>query len=171
MRRSRVPDKDGHRTHWTSPGAPWKKDLDWQVAGRPAAKKVYISGPMRGIPYFNFPLFDEVKDYFLNLGWTVFSPADHDRELGHDGLSSGDERDVAELLGAPKGTLADQRAFARWDLDRILEADLVVLLPGWTQSVGATAEHAVAKWVRVPTTTWILIQEFGYAAIGQAFSG
>lgn len=126
---------------------------------------------MRNIPYFNFPMFDMVRDYFLTLGWTVFSPADHDRELGHDGLASGDEREVAELLGAKPGALSDQRTFARWDFDRILEADLLVLLPGFENSTGATAEHAIAKWVRVPVVEWSDIEKFGTWIIEQALRG
>lgn len=150
------------------PGAPWRKD---ELVKPIDAKKVYISGPMRGIPFFNFPLFDEVRDFFDVLGWIVFSPADHDRSLGHGGLASGDERELSELLGAPKGTLSDQRAFARWDFDRILEADLLVMLPGWTNSTGATAEHAIAKWVRVPVVEWRAIQVRDTQAIQEALNG
>ncbi len=40
---------------------------------------LYLAGPMRGIPGFNFPKFDEVAATLRFIGHTVFSPAEHDR--------------------------------------------------------------------------------------------
>ena len=41
---------------------------------------LYVAGPMRGIPKFNFPLFDEVAEALRHKGHTVINPADMDRE-------------------------------------------------------------------------------------------
>jgi hypothetical protein len=100
-------------------------------------RTVYIAGPMRGHAQFNFPAFDEAAERAHKLGWIVISPADMDRALGFDpsnGLDGFDmdaafDRDVAALRGLdPK------------------RGDAIAMLPGWEKSVGASAEHSIARW-------------------------
>lgn len=104
---------------------------------------VYIAGPMTGIPEFNFPAFDAAAEKYRALGYTVISPAEHDRENGLDvtGLS-GDPADLEGKFNLTEALL--------WDLEQVANADGIVLLQGWTQSSGARAEHALAaalgKW-------------------------
>lgn len=86
--------------------------------------KTYIAGPMRGYKDYNFPAFDAARDRLLKLDVVVISPADMDRTLGH-------------------GT---NRDYAKRDTKAILECDAIYMLKGWEKSVGATAEHALAKW-------------------------
>lgn len=50
-------------------------------------RRIYISGPMRGRQFYNFPAFDAAKQALERIGYEVVSPADMDRELRHfDGL-------------------------------------------------------------------------------------
>ena len=100
--------------------------------------KVYISGPMRGYPQFNFPAFDEAAAQLRAQGYEVFSPAEHDRETGFD-----PDR-LAEV------TPAELREMLAWDCARILESDLVALLPGWSSSLGAMLEVHLARTVGIP---------------------
>lgn len=100
--------------------------------------KVYIAGPMRGIPLGNFPAFDAAAAYLRARGYTVFNPADNDRALGFDGNNGEDV--------APEAF----QQMMRWDLARVMESDAVVFLPGWQNSRGAKAERVVAHYCGVP---------------------
>ena len=45
-----------------------------------AKHKVYVAGPMRGIPEFNFPAFFAAADKLRGDGFAVFNPAERDNE-------------------------------------------------------------------------------------------
>ena len=46
--------------------------------------RLYVAGPMSGIPHLNHPEFDRMADLLRALGHEVFSPAEKDREWGQD---------------------------------------------------------------------------------------
>ena len=99
--------------------------------------RIYIAGPMSGLPSFNFPAFDAAARDLREQGYDVVSPAELDSEefrarvLGAKGAE-------AELLGAWGECLArDVRLIA----DTNIEA--VVLLPDWWKSRGANLEAIV----------------------------
>lgn len=105
--------------------------------------KIYLAGPMRGIPEFNFPAFHEAAAALRELGHTVFSPAEKDNERHGTDISKGN------AIGCEKQATAEHgfslREALALDLDFICrEADAIALLPGWQNSKGATAEHATA---------------------------
>ena len=109
----------------------------------PRGSKVYVGGPMRGIPEFNFPAFHEAADALKQLGCIVFNPAARDNERhGTDiskGNATGDEQIASEQHGF------NLREALGLDLAWICaEADAIALLPGWRNSRGAVAEHATA---------------------------
>lgn len=112
--------------------------------------KLYISGPMRGYPNTNFPMFDEVSRYVRSCGddderWEALSPADNDRRVWPEV-----EQSEGFALGVhPEGTefppgFSFPELFT-WDVQAIGEADGIVLLPGWEQSTGAKLEVACAE--------------------------
>lgn len=114
---------------------------------KPVAPKgtVYLAGPMRGLPEFNFPTFFKAAKHLRSLGWEVINPAEHDVDMGFD--PAGKAGTTAELEYAE----FDLKGAALWDLNRIInDADGIVLLPGWKRSGGAKAEYAVAKWMKLP---------------------
>jgi nucleoside 2-deoxyribosyltransferase len=98
---------------------------------------VYLAGPMRGYPKFNFPAFDEAENRLARLGFNVISPASMDRELGFN-------------ENTDPFTQNDLENCVRRDLDAVIKCDMVVYLDGSENSVGATAEMAVAKWLGKP---------------------
>jgi len=100
---------------------------------------VYISGGMRNYPLWNFPAFDEARDMFAAAGIQVFSPADHDREMGFDPTTG--------VTSADYLNLDPWETFAKWDLERVAEADIIYCLPGWENSVGANVEVDLAIWL------------------------
>lgn len=105
--------------------------------------KIYIAGPMRNIPEFNFPAFYAAEDYLKEQGHEVFNPArrDNDRH-GEDiskGNATGDEAAAAVQHGfSLREALRDD---TQWIT---MEADGIAMLPGWERSTGATAERALA---------------------------
>lgn len=103
--------------------------------------QIYLSGPMSGVPYFNYPAFDVEAAVLRVLGHEVFNPADHDHELFGADISN------------PTGSVEQARAEYGFDRAKALKADLswicdnaeaLVFLPGWENSSGARAEMALA---------------------------
>lgn len=80
---------------------------------------VYISGPMTGLPEYNYPAFAAAKAYLQGLGFYVLSP--------HE---------------AP--ACDSWAAYMKHDLKLLLECEAIVLLPGWKTSRGALLEKMVA---------------------------
>jgi len=87
-------------------------------------KKIYLSGPMKGIPENNHPLFNKVAAELRELGHTVFNPA----EYVYDGKE-----------------FPLRKAFTDYCNFIVNEATAIVMLPGHEKSVGATSELALAK--------------------------
>lgn len=115
------------------------------IAKRPV---VYIAGPMRGIPHFNFPAFDAAKAYLIGQGYDVLSPADFDRVLD-DFDPYKPEYETAEGCADFPKTMDFKRVVTR-DLTAVTQCDAVASLPGWEKSKGAIAEIAVANWMGKP---------------------
>jgi hypothetical protein len=95
---------------------------------------VYVAGPMRNYPRYNFDAFDECKGRLEAAGYEVISPADLDRALGFD----------------PDGPLDgfDFSAAMERDLQAVMAADCVCLLPGWQKSSGAKVEVTLARFLK-----------------------
>jgi nucleoside 2-deoxyribosyltransferase len=95
--------------------------------------KIYLAGPMRGRPEFNFPAFHAAAKVLREKGFEVFSPAEKGEEVLLDGNPGLQEN------------LAFRRKVFKLDTTYICdEADAVVLLPDWADSKGAIAERALA---------------------------
>jgi hypothetical protein len=104
--------------------------------------KIYIAGPMRGRPLYNFPAFDAARDRLQGDGWDVFSPADMDRATGFDPTKLPADFDWSKLPPAFDFKVAVDR-----DLIAIRRCDAVYMLKGWQDSKGARAERALAEWI------------------------
>lgn len=88
-------------------------------------KRVYLAGPMRGYPDFNYPTFNRVAKQLREEGLFVFNPA--------------------EAAPSKGSTLAQ---YLMVDLQWIAShADAIYMLPGWQQSAGAKVEHALAEYL------------------------
>lgn len=104
--------------------------------------KIYIAGPMTGIPQFNVPFFDQVANELRGLGYDVISPAELDSpEMRAAALKSTDGA-LAPLEKATKETWGEVLARdVRVLSDHGVEA--IALLPGWQKSRGANLEATV----------------------------
>lgn len=89
---------------------------------------IYVSGPMTGIPEHNFPAFAEASERLRAAGYLVINPA--------------------ENWGGATDTTREQ--CMRLDIQQVLVADGLALLPGWEQSAGARCEVDVARQVSTP---------------------
>ena len=105
--------------------------------------KIYVAGPMRGIPEFNFPAFFAASAKLVAEGHEVFNPAAKDNEKHGTDLSKGNMTGDEYVASSQHGFSLREALAA--DLAWICaEADAVALLPGWEGSKGATAERATA---------------------------
>ena len=108
--------------------------------------RLYISGPMTGIPNFNRPAFHAAAAYYRGIGYRVENPA---------------ENPVPACGGTWKGWM-------RQAIVQLLTCRVIVLLPGWECSRGARLERWIALrrgidvWVYVPTTRDVSLA-FDYA--------
>lgn len=96
--------------------------------------KIYLSGPMTGRPEYNYPEFNRVAKLLREMGHDVFNPA--------------------EWWRGPIEEFPIRRAFAAYSEYISLYADAIYLLPGWTASKGARAEHALAIAVGIDVHIW-----------------
>ena len=88
---------------------------------RARRNRVYVAGPMSGMPGHNFPAFNAAADSLRAQGWHVENPAEH-----------------GEVDGA---TWAD---YMHCDVAMLASCSALHLLPGWTKSRGATLEAYMA---------------------------
>lgn len=90
--------------------------------------RVYISGPMTGLPEFNFPAFNEAARFLRGVGHTVINPAEN---FGGD-------------------TTLSWTDYIRKDIADILTVEGVAVLPGWEESRGARLEVSIARALGLP---------------------
>src|SRR5579859_7468596 len=107
-------------------------------------KRIYLAGPMQGIPDFNFPRFNAVAKALRQGGHEVFNPAEKDIER-HGGTNIAVGNKSGSLEEAKKNHGFSLRQALHEDLEYItLTADTIAMLPGWEKSNGAQAEHRTA---------------------------
>ena len=99
--------------------------------------KIYIAGPMRGKPDWNAAEFDRAVQVWAAAGWQVMSPHATSQAMGYKPTEG---RVPVEHL----------RHVITVDVACICACDALAVLPGWEQSLGATAEVAVARFMRLP---------------------
>jgi hypothetical protein len=117
--------------------------------------KIYVAGPMRGIPDFNFPAFKEASAKLRALGYDVFSPAERDLKVDGDifGSKTGDLEEITKKGFSLRAALAADVKFISE------QADGIALLPGWENSAGARAEKALAEALQImvkPIQEWLM---------------
>lgn len=97
--------------------------------------KLYIAGPMTGLPDYNLPAFAAVEAELVECGYEVLNPGRH----GADDVANGQVR--------------GRGYYMRLGLSDVLRADGVAVLPGWERSRGAICEVQVARELDLPVQT------------------
>lgn len=90
--------------------------------------KVYLCGPMTGLPNYNMDEFDRFKIVWEERGHHVFSPAGISRTVG-------------------EGKVWDNVQLMQMCMACVFAADSIVLLPGWENSKGSAAEIALSQFL------------------------
>lgn len=93
--------------------------------------KYYLSGPMTGLPELNYPAFMAAAEHLRALGHEVYNPAEWEGKYNN-------------------GVFNHTIAFADYCTYISREADGVIVLPGWENSPGASAEIALARAIKKP---------------------
>ena len=91
--------------------------------------RLYLAGPMTGLPDLNRPAFHAAAAELRAAGYEVVNPA---------------ELDESEPITDPDGPGAWER-YMRRDIPHLCKCDAVALLPGWTESQGAQLESLIAN--------------------------
>jgi nucleoside 2-deoxyribosyltransferase len=91
--------------------------------------KLYLAGPMTGLPEHNFPAFNRAASMLRAAGHEVINPVD---------INGDTATPWADCLRA--------------DIEQLIKCDGIALLPGWDKSKGASLECFIAKALGMPLT-------------------
>lgn len=86
-----------------------------------AVKRIYLAGPMSGLPEFNYPAFHAAAAVLRAQGHHVENPAEN-----------------------PQPACGTWQGYMRMSLRQIAACDCLYMLPGWRGSRGARIEHGLA---------------------------
>ena len=86
-------------------------------------KRIYLAGPMTGLPDHNFPAFHAAAKRLTTAGWEVCNPA--------------------ENFGGRTDLPREQ--YLRADVAMLVQCEAIALLPGWEDSRGAQLEYLIAR--------------------------
>lgn len=110
--------------------------------------KLYVAGPMSGIPQFNFPAFFAAGDKLRELGYEVVNPAELDDEEDKGAAMKSKDGKLGTGTGGIDKTWGD---FLMRDVKLIADiVDGICVLPNWHKSRGARLETFCALQVQKP---------------------
>lgn len=125
--------------------------------------KLYLAGPMRGYPKFNFPAFHEATAKLRAAGHIVISPAEMDEADG-----AVPEDDKPEAIHPFEWYISrDLNAILLGTKEHPGAVDAVAVLPGWQQSQGAGMETEMARRLKKPVLDAATLQPVGGCTVGR----
>jgi hypothetical protein len=106
------------------------------------SRRAYIAGPMSGLPQHNYPAFLSAEATVAAAGFVPINPAKN---------------------GLPAD--APWERHMRRDIGLLVTCDVIVMLPGWSQSRGATLENKIARTLGMKV---IDLEDVGHFQEGRA---
>lgn len=93
-----------------------------QFSGNRKPHKVYVSGPMTGMPNLNYEAFHKKADELRRKGYSVVNPAEHFN--GRQDLS--------------------RETYLKEDVKQLVSCNYITFLEGWKSSKGAVLEYLIS---------------------------
>lgn len=87
--------------------------------------RIYIAGPMSGLPDNNYPAFNAAAARFRAAGHEVMNPAENPQQWSWE-------------------------AYMKVSIPQMISCDRVIMLPGWETSRGARIEKELAHELLIP---------------------
>lgn len=127
--------------------------------------RIYLGGPMRGLPLYNYQWFEDATVSLRRKGYTVRTPHEMDMDAGFVTAEFTYEilHHTDPLRPLWLGDDARRRftrvdltddftieAALRLDVQAIVKCDAVAFLPGWRLSDGCQKEDSVRRWCGIP---------------------
>jgi len=127
--------KDANPQHWM-----WSTlASSYGIQLQPKEHKIFLSGPMTGYVLHNYPMFEQVEECLVMAGYKVVNPA----KIG--------------LKFDPNKVDGDKKLY-RAMTKEIQEAEktctVILLLPGWEDSVGVRLELKTALKLNMKIIQW-----------------
>lgn len=98
--------------------------------------RIYIAGPMTGLPEYNYPAFHAAAAKLRAIGYEVENPAENPEQ-------------------------PSWQHYMRLAVRQLASCDAVALLPGWEHSRGAKEEFRLAQVLGIeckPLMDWLLAE-------------
>lgn len=111
--------------------------------------KVYVSGPMTGLPDLGFGALKSMTSALRAAGFEVVCPTETPKPVRRDGQ---------EPLHSD---------WMRASLRRLMECDASVFLPGWINSDGCLWEHSASEAIGLP----LVFDKYGAEYVIEALRG
>lgn len=130
--------------------------------------KFYLSGPMSGLPQYNYPAFLDAAKTLREHGYFIYNPAELDSdEMQKVALQCPTGKEYQEICGKMGIKFETWGEVLARDVQIIIDkAEGMVFLPGWTQSKGARLE-AFASLVKPDFQYWFYTNdENGFRLMG-----
>lgn len=93
-------------------------------------QRIYIAGPMSGLPDNNYPAFHAAAVRLRARGWHVENPA--------------------ESPAPHVNANCEWTAYMRMGISQLMTCHAIYLLPGWQDSAGASLEYTIARRLNLP---------------------
>lgn len=93
--------------------------------------RIYLCGPMTGLPEFNYPAFNAEAARLRALGYEVENPAENQHPQGQDWAG-----------------------YMRKAIAQMMTCQAIALLPGWASSKGAKLEEHIADQLTDMAVCW-----------------
>lgn len=117
--------------------------------------QVYLAGPMTGLPSLNFPAFKAAAEDLRGFGISVYNPAEWEyTEWDTEYTFAGQAIAVRQVHPHAVRDFDLHTAFVDYAAYICHTADVVLVLPGWVHSPGATAEVALAQAIGKPVFSY-----------------